>query len=130
MQGLPRSQLLLHPFYCAALRNKVQLFDSYSELQKHDHEVHIYCAECDRSFQSESNLWHHLNSKLHRTSTVVCPGRRCNKSFISPAARTDHFESGACWSGMTLKQLNRLAVQADRNNHITIGGHQASTGRR
>ena len=127
MQGLPRGQLRLHPFYCAALRNKVQLFDSYSELQQHDHEVHIYCTECNRSFQSESNLRHHLNSKLHRPSTVVCPGRKCNRSFISPSALTHHFESGACRSGMTREQLNRLVVRADRNNYITnpaqlIGG--------
>ncbi|KAI9444371.1 hypothetical protein BJY52DRAFT_1228930 [Lactarius psammicola] len=106
-----------------------KLFDNYSELQKHDHEVHTYCTECDRSFQKESNLRQHLNSKLHRSSTVTCPGRGCNKSFISPTARTQHFESGACRSGLTLRQLNRLVVRADRNNHITnpmrsIGGRR------
>ncbi|KAH9168394.1 hypothetical protein EDB89DRAFT_1889842 [Lactarius sanguifluus] len=49
-----------------ACKDCYEVFNSYSELQRHDHEVHIYCARCDRSFQSESNLWHHLNSRLHR----------------------------------------------------------------
>jgi hypothetical protein len=71
-----------HPFYCAALRNKIQLFDSYSELQEHDHEVHDYCTECGRVFQNQHSLRQHLDSKLHRPSNIVCPGRKCNRSFI------------------------------------------------
>jgi hypothetical protein len=117
----------LHPDHRAALRNKLQLFDSYSELREHDHEVHDYCTECDRVFQNQNILQQHLNSKLHRPSTIVCPGRKCNKSFISPAALTLHFESGACRSGMTREKLNRIVVRADKNNFITnpallIGG--------
>ncbi|KAH9168393.1 hypothetical protein EDB89DRAFT_1992280 [Lactarius sanguifluus] len=104
-----------------------EVFNSYSELQRHEYEVHMYCAKCDRGFQSESNLRHHLNSKLHRPSTVLCPSPKCNRSFVSPAALTHHFESGACRSGMTREQLNRLVVRADGNNYITnparlIGG--------
>ncbi|KAH8977821.1 hypothetical protein EDB92DRAFT_2056297 [Lactarius akahatsu] len=110
-----------------ACRDCHDLFDSYSELQKHDHEVHDYCTECARVFQNQHSLQQHLNSKLHRPSTIACPGRKCKKSFISPAALTLHFESGACRSGMTREQLNRLVVRADRNNYITnparlIGG--------
>ncbi|KAH8990416.1 hypothetical protein EDB86DRAFT_1774917 [Lactarius hatsudake] len=96
-----------------------EVFNSYSELQRHEYEVHMYCAKCDRGFQSESNLRHHLNSKLHRPSTVLCPGPKCNRSFVSPAALTHHFESGACRSGMTREQLNHLVVRADGKNYIT-----------
>ncbi|KAH9168398.1 hypothetical protein EDB89DRAFT_2245230 [Lactarius sanguifluus] len=80
-----------------ACRDCHELFDSYSELEEHDHEVHNYCTECGRGFQNQNNLQQHLNSKLHRPSTI----------------------SGACRSGMTREQLNRLVVRADRNNYIT-----------
>ena len=63
----------LHPPSAPALRNKVQLFDSYSELQQHDHEEHNFCTECDRSFQNQHNLQQHLNSKLHRLGLYAVP---------------------------------------------------------
>jgi hypothetical protein len=50
---------------------------------------------------------------------VRCPGRECNRSFVSPTALTLHFEAGTCLSGMTREQLNRLVVRADVNNYIT-----------
>jgi hypothetical protein len=49
----------------------------------------------------------------------MCPGRGCNKSFISVAALTLHFESGTCRSGMTHEELDRRVVRADRNHDIT-----------
>jgi hypothetical protein len=60
-----------------------------------------------------------MNSRLHQPTNVRCPGRGCNKSFVSPAALTLHFEAGTCPSGMTREQLNRLVVRADTNNYIT-----------
>src|SRR6267154_1959742 len=96
-----------------------QYFDDYAELQEHDRDVHTYCTDCKRGFQNESNLRHHLNSKLHQPAIYRCPGRGCSKSFVSPAALTLHFESGTCPSHMTREQLNRLVVLADRNNYIT-----------
>ncbi|KAI0249122.1 hypothetical protein BJV78DRAFT_1276310 [Lactifluus subvellereus] len=95
------------------------IFDTYEELQEHDREVHVYCTECRRSFQNQNNLRQHLSSKLHQPNTVLCPGRGCNRSFTSPARLVLHFESGACRSGMTRDELNRLVVRADRNNVIT-----------
>ena len=96
-----------------------QPFDTYAELQEHDRVVHLSCTDCSRSFQSESNLRQHLNSKVHRPADVRCPGRGCNKSFVSHAALVLHFESGTCPSRMTREQLNRLVVRADTNNYIT-----------
>jgi hypothetical protein len=96
-----------------------QYFDDYAELQEHDRDVHTYCTDCERSFQSESNLRHHLNSKLHQPAKYPCPGRGCSKSFVSFAALTLHFESGTCPSRMAREQLNRLVVRADINNSIT-----------
>ncbi|KAN0111910.1 hypothetical protein V8E52_008116 [Russula decolorans] len=80
---------------------------------------HHYCRDCDRHFQNENNLRQHLNSRIHQPANVRCPGRGCNRSFVSPAALTLHFESGTCPSGMTREQLNRLVVRADTNNYIT-----------
>jgi hypothetical protein len=97
----------------------IQPFNTYAELQAHDRDVHTYCTDCQRSFQNETNLRHHLNSKLHRPADVRCPGRGCTKSFVSHAALLLHFESGTCPSRMTREQLNRLVVRADTNNYIT-----------
>ncbi|KAH9953393.1 hypothetical protein BC827DRAFT_1248535, partial [Russula dissimulans] len=95
-----------------------KIFDNYSELQSHDRDVHTYCTDCKRNFQSESNLRHHLNSKVHQPANVRCPGRGCNRCFVSHAALVLHFESGTCPSNMTREQLNRLVVRADTNNYI------------
>jgi hypothetical protein len=96
-----------------------QYFDDYAELQAHDRDVHTYCTDCKRIFQNESNLRHHLNSKLHQPAKFRCPGRGCIKSFVSPSAVTHHLESGTCPSRMTREQLNRTVVCADTNNYIT-----------
>jgi len=96
-----------------------EMFDSHEELQAHDRDVHFYCTDCKRSFPSESNIRHHLNSKLHHPANVQCPGHGCGRVFVSHAALVLHFESGACSSGMTRKQLNRLAVRTDTSNYIT-----------
>ena len=69
---------------------------------------------CDRSFQSESNLRYYLNSKVHRPAGVRCPGRVCNKSFVSHSALVLHFELGTCPSPITREQLNRLLVAPTR----------------
>jgi hypothetical protein len=96
-------------------------FVNYDARQQHylNSSIHHYCGPCDRHFESESNLRHHMNSRTHQPANVRCPGRGCDKSFVSPAALTSHFESGTCPSGMTRDQLNRLVVRADTNNYIT-----------
>jgi len=96
-----------------------EIFGSHSELQSHDRDVHTYCTDCHLSFHSESNLRHHLNSRVHQPANVRCPDRGCNRSFVSHAALVLHFESGTCPSKMTREQLNRLVVRADTNNYIT-----------
>ena len=96
-----------------------QYFDNYAELRGHDRDVHTYCTDCKRGFQSESNLRNHLDSRVHQPANFPCPGRSCNRSFVSPAALTLHFEAGTCLSGMTREQLNRFVVPADTNNYIT-----------
>ncbi|SRR6266478_767502 len=109
LRGQSRFSSLHHP----NIANKTdygQYFDDYAELQEHDRDVHTYCTDCKRGFQSESNLRHHLSSRIHQPANLRCPGRGCNRSFVSPAALTLHFESGTCPSGTTREQLNRLEL--------------------
>jgi Zinc-finger double-stranded RNA-binding/Zinc-finger of C2H2 type len=112
--------LRIHPGYVAlVLRDNVQMFNTRDGLREHDRDAHTYCTDCRRSFQNQNNLNQHLLSNLHKPSTLICPGRGCNRSFSSPARLVLHFESGTCPSGMTREELNRLVVRADRNNVIT-----------
>ncbi|KAI0294628.1 hypothetical protein B0F90DRAFT_1811632 [Multifurca ochricompacta] len=109
-------------WYCEThdrtFRSEEGLHSHYRQSSDH-HFCHIHCTDCNRTFQNESNLRHHLNSKLHRPNTIRCPGRGCKRSFVSPSALTLHFESGSCASRMTREQLNKLVVRADKNNYIT-----------
>jgi hypothetical protein len=73
----------------------------------------------ETAIANENNLRQHLNSRIHQPANMRCPGQGCNRSFVSPAALTLHFESGTCPLGMTHKQLNRLIIRADTNNYIT-----------
>ena len=96
-----------------------QSFSGQAGRQEPVGDVQTYCADCKRFFQSESNLHHHLNSKVHQPANVRCPGRGCNKAFVSNAALVLHFESGTCPSRLTREELNRIIVRADTNNYIT-----------
>src|SRR5260221_3752390 len=96
-----------------------QSFSGQAEFQAPVGDVQTYCTDCKRSFQSESNLRHHLNSRVHQPANVRCPSRGCDKAFVSNAALVLHFESGTCPSRMTREGLNRFVVRADTNNYIT-----------
>ncbi|KAI0294629.1 hypothetical protein B0F90DRAFT_1755958 [Multifurca ochricompacta] len=111
-----RTHMNAKHFYC---ENDDTLFNSYEGLQQHDREAHNYCTDCKRSFQNATNLWHHLNSKLHKLSSYSCPGSGCTRSFISAAALALHLESGTCPSGMTRIKLDRFTVRIDEKNYIT-----------
>ncbi|TFY54250.1 hypothetical protein EVG20_g9784 [Dentipellis fragilis] len=87
--------------------------------KEHFSEKHLYCEPCNRLFQSKSNLDSHLSSSVHQPRNVFCPGRGCNRAFVSASALVLHFESGICPSGLTRQELNRLVVRADRDNLIT-----------
>lgn len=60
-----------------------------------------------------------MRGSTHKVQDIRCPGRGCSMSFVSVGAMTLHLEHGTCVSGMNRNQVNRLAVQYDRNNVIT-----------
>lgn len=97
----------------------LQYFYNETYLHQHGQQEHPYCESCERPFRSQNNLETHLKSSAHQPRTLVCPGRKCSKRFISGAALILHLESGACRSGMTRDRINRLAVQFDPTNVIT-----------
>ncbi|KAI0049136.1 hypothetical protein FA95DRAFT_1588426 [Auriscalpium vulgare] len=106
-----------------------EIFENFCDLDDHREQDHFYCHPCNRIFESESNLTHHVNSSLHQPRNVQCPGRGCQRAFVTVSALTQHFESGTCASGLTRAQLNAEVVRADRNNYVTnpqrlLGGPQ------
>ncbi|KAH9941425.1 hypothetical protein B0H21DRAFT_697029 [Amylocystis lapponica] len=108
-----------------------QFFRNDFGLQEHNRQKHYYCAPCRQYFQNQSNLDSHTRSSKHQPRAFPCCGPGCEKSFVSVSARTAHWESGACVSGLTRERLNRLAIKYDRNNVITnpsrlIGGRQGT----
>ncbi|KZT35199.1 hypothetical protein SISSUDRAFT_990851 [Sistotremastrum suecicum HHB10207 ss-3] len=97
------------------------IFDSSLGLKEHyvQSPDHHYCQKCSQHFDDKNNLDQHLRSSTHQPKNVRCPGLGCGRSFVSHSALLLHFEAGNCPSGMTREELNRIVVQADRNNIIT-----------
>lgn len=85
-------------------------------LYKHSH----YCAPCKRSFQTAHALETHVKfSDAHNPRTRKCPGKRCNKKFITYADLALHLESGKCRCRVTRGKINAIAVRMDTTNVIT-----------
>lgn len=103
-------------YYCGSCSI---FFNSAHGLHQHNSQSHYYCSDCRRLFHSDSNLQHHLRSTLHAGATVPCPGKKCNKMFVSGAALVLHLESGTCPSRITREQVNRVAAKYDKQHIIT-----------
>ncbi|PHH85428.1 hypothetical protein CDD83_424 [Cordyceps sp. RAO-2017] len=69
-------------------------WSSKGDLTQHEHYSHNYCADCRRVFQNLNNLKMHLNSHVHRGSTISCPF--CSKSYTTATGLSHHLESGSC----------------------------------
>ncbi|KAF8607582.1 hypothetical protein BDV93DRAFT_519614 [Ceratobasidium sp. AG-I] len=98
-----------------------------SDMKKHNQSIHHLCVECDRYFSSVNELKNHLNSSTHRPKTVVCPGRRCERTFIHIAALILHLESGVCVSGVTRSTVDRFVAERDLD-HFIINPRRMITG--
>ncbi|OCH85172.1 hypothetical protein OBBRIDRAFT_798460 [Obba rivulosa] len=93
-----------------------RIFDHERGLREHRRQSHpdLYCVSCERMFRAENSLKQHLGSAIHKDKAYDCPGQHCNKSFASPAALMQHWESGACPSGVTREIVKRGASALDR----------------
>ena len=94
-------------------------FGSFTALQQHFSECHYYCRDCNRFFQSAANLNAHRGSSLDNPRSFKCPGRSCNRAFVSMSALILHAESGTCPSGVTRKIINDHMARIDTQNAIT-----------
>ncbi|KAK5994365.1 Zinc finger Xfin-like protein [Cladobotryum mycophilum] len=86
---------------------------------EHEHEVHNYCADCNREFQSYNNLKMHLNSRIHRGQDIECPF--CKRDFVTATGLTHHLESGSCpsASGMDREKLFKIVRSKDPQGLIS-----------
>ncbi|THH04170.1 hypothetical protein EW145_g5721 [Phellinidium pouzarii] len=110
--------------YHFVCRSCVRIFSSADGLANHNDCSHYYCRECDRFFQSAANLESHMaSSAAHTIPSITCPGRGCEKSFVSLSAFILHAESGACVSGITYDLVYALVERVDRQHTITNAAH-------
>ncbi|KAJ8122271.1 hypothetical protein ONZ43_g1493 [Nemania bipapillata] len=65
-----------------------------NEIKKHEAELHFWCSECKRGFQSANNMKMHLNSRVHRGKSISCPC--CKSLFATAAGLAHHLETGSC----------------------------------
>ncbi|KAH8108822.1 hypothetical protein DFH11DRAFT_1747406 [Phellopilus nigrolimitatus] len=96
-----------------------RIFASSEALTNHNESSHDYCRDCKRFFKTPAGLQTHRASSVHTPRTIACPGRKCNKSFVSHSALIMHSESDTCPSGVTRKAVNAFVARIDRQNIIT-----------
>ncbi|KAI1148929.1 hypothetical protein F4825DRAFT_432329 [Nemania diffusa] len=63
-------------------------------IKEHEAEAHFWCFDCERGFQSSNNIKMHLNSRVHRGSTITCPW--CKSTYTTAAGLAHHLETGSC----------------------------------
>ncbi|CAM1511828.1 Fc.00g093410.m01.CDS01 [Cosmosporella sp. VM-42] len=81
----------IHSSGCRVCYNR---FPGITERDQHEIEIHQYCAECLRFFESPNNIQQHLNSARHRSSTVSCPF--CGEIRGTASGLAHHVEHSAC----------------------------------
>ncbi|KAK7515290.1 putative zinc finger protein [Phyllosticta citriasiana] len=85
-----------------------------------------YCLDCDRNFMNNNNLNQHLNSRIHRGSTIKCPF--CKRGYTTASGVSHHLENGSCPNAPSLDRetLHRMIRRRDPNGVITqkqLGWH-------
>ncbi|KZT03219.1 uncharacterized protein LAESUDRAFT_814855 [Laetiporus sulphureus 93-53] len=95
------------------------LFKNAAGLHEHNRQSHWYCVDCRQVFRDKNGLNNHSRSAVHRDRIVPCPGRNCNKWFMSGADLVLHWESGTCPSHVDRDIINSAAAKLDRSNIIT-----------
>ncbi|OJJ43192.1 hypothetical protein ASPZODRAFT_74616 [Penicilliopsis zonata CBS 506.65] len=79
-----------------------------------------YCSACDRRFDNANNLKMHLNSKVHRGTSINCPF--CKAGYTTASGLSHHLERGACPRAQHINRetLLQMIRQLDTNGAITI----------
>ncbi|KAH8879179.1 hypothetical protein GQ53DRAFT_800349 [Thozetella sp. PMI_491] len=114
-------------------------FDTESELEEHQEEVHHCCTDCDQEFGTSEQLAQHDVSKhnmcnvcgnyfdspsnlashrlTHAERIVECPG--CPRKFPTNSAMILHLEAGTCESGVNNEWVGQIASQCHRSRCYT-----------
>ncbi|PLW07915.1 hypothetical protein PCANC_25152 [Puccinia coronata f. sp. avenae] len=88
------------------------------QLHHHFRQDHwdVYCTPCQRLFANPKALRMHCSGAIHTPKSLRCPGRGCERSFISRSALIQHFEADTCASGYNLADVDR-----DFSQHVDTG---------
>ncbi|GJC86082.1 PR domain zinc finger protein 16 [Colletotrichum liriopes] len=93
-------------------------FSDEEDLRDHEVQNHYYCKPCNRYFQNHNNIRQHLNSRIHRSSTLRCPF--CNQPRNTATGLIHHLEQGACPNApLDRDKLYEAVRQRDPNGIIS-----------
>ncbi|KAK7413868.1 hypothetical protein QQX98_007285 [Neonectria punicea] len=93
-------------------------YSTEKALKAHMIEDHLYCSECERSFQNRHNLQQHMNSARHRSTRVKCPF--CRESRETASGLVHHLERGGCPNApLDRDKLYRAIRQRDPDGVIS-----------
>ncbi|KAK6507771.1 hypothetical protein TWF481_006194 [Arthrobotrys musiformis] len=89
---------------------------------QHQRDQHNACSDCDRAFDTPSQLSAHLRSEKHAGRQYSCA---CNEDFSSPAGILLHIERGGCteYSGHQLMHLISVGIRRDATGYCKPGAN-------
>ncbi|KAK4153987.1 hypothetical protein C8A00DRAFT_43171 [Chaetomidium leptoderma] len=96
-------------------------FGTEDGCNQHMVEDHLYCNDCDRSFMNYNNIKQHLNSKVHRGSTIKCPF--CAATYATATGMVHHLERGCCPRAPELDRHEIYRLVHSRDPNATISKH-------
>ncbi|KAH6895885.1 hypothetical protein B0T10DRAFT_456131 [Thelonectria olida] len=94
-------------------------FPTDEELEEHEIQIHLYCADCMRFFRTRNGIRQHLNSRRHRPTMVVCPF--CSQTCGTATGLVHHVERGCCQgTALDRERLHRSIKERDPYGNITF----------
>ncbi|KAF0320261.1 hypothetical protein GQ607_012523 [Colletotrichum asianum] len=94
------------------------VFSEEGDLRYHEQQYHYYCDPCNRYFESRNNLNQHLNSRIHRTSSLQCPF--CKQTRATATGLINHLEQGGCPNApLNREKLYEAVRRRDPNGIIS-----------
>lgn len=104
------------PFECSICD---ETWPTEEECTDHEIEIHLYCADCQRTFQNLNNIRMHRNSSVHKGRQIQCPF--CQANYTTATGVTHHVESGGCPAASNLNrdQIYRFIRSKDPNGVIS-----------
>ncbi|KAI0386063.1 hypothetical protein F5Y04DRAFT_163258 [Hypomontagnella monticulosa] len=70
------------------------IFPDYQTVAQHEADHHHHCTDCNRTFMNANNLRMHMNSRIHRGTSIQCPF--CKTGYTTATGLAHHLEGGNC----------------------------------